>query len=103
MKTFGIVDALVTLTPGAEWTLTGDEYAGLTWISEDIKQPTQAAVTKEIKRLQDEYDAAEYQRLRAAEYPNINDYIDGVVKGDEAQVADYVAACLAVKAKYPKP
>ena len=102
MKTFGIVDALVTLTPGAEWTLTGDEYAGLTWISEDIKQPTQAAVTKEIKRLQDEYDAAESQRLRATEYPDINDYIDGVVKGDEAQVADYIAACLAVKAKYPK-
>jgi len=103
MKTFGIVDALVTLTPGAEWTLTGDEYAGLTWISEDIKQPTQAAVAKEVKRLQAEYDAAEYQRLRAAEYPSINDYIDGVVKGDEAQVAAYVAACLAVKAKYPKP
>ena len=103
MKTFGIVDALVTLTPGAEWTLTGDEYAGLTWISEDIKQPTEAAVTKEIKRLQKEYDDAEYQRLRATEYPNINDYIDGIVKGDQDQVDAYIAACLAVKAKYPKP
>lgn len=103
MKTFGIVDALVTLAPGAEWTLTGDEYAGLTWISEDIKQPTEAAVNKEIKRLQAEYDANEYQRLRAAEYPSINDYIDGVVKGDQEQVDAYIAACLAVKAKYPKP
>ena len=103
MKTFGIVDALVTLTPGAEWTLTGDEYAGLTWISENIKQPTEAAVTKEIKRLQKEYDDAEYQRLRAAEYPNIHDYIDGIVKGDQEQVDAYIAACLAVKAKYPKP
>jgi len=103
MKTFGIVDALVTLAPGAEWTLTGDEYAGLTWISEDIKQPTQAAVNKEVKRLQKEYDDAEYQRLRATEYPNINDYIDGIVKGDQDQVDAYIAACLAVKAKYPKP
>ena len=103
MKTFGIVDALVTLAPGAEWTLTGEEYAGLTWISEDIKQPTKKAVDTEVKRLQDEYDAAEYQRLRAAEYPDIHDYIDGVVKGDEEQVAAYVTACLAVKAKYPKP
>lgn len=103
MKTFGIVDALVTLAPGAEWTLTGDEYAGLTWISEDIKQPTEAAVTKEVKRLQKEYDDAEYQRLRAAEYPSINDYIDGIVKGDQDQVDAYIAACLAVKAKYPKP
>jgi hypothetical protein len=30
------------------------------------------------------------------------DYIDGVVKGDQAQIDAYVAACLAVKAKYPK-
>jgi hypothetical protein len=45
----------------------------------------------------------EYQRQRAAEYPPITDYIDGVVKGDQAQVQAYIDACLAVKAKYPKP
>lgn len=44
-----------------------------------------------------------YAQKRAAEYPPIADYIDGVVKGDAAQVDAYVAACLAVKAKYPKP
>ena len=45
----------------------------------------------------------EYQRKRAAEYPPITDYLDGIVKGDQAQVQAYIAACLAVKAKYPKP
>lgn len=45
----------------------------------------------------------QYQRNRAAEYPPITDYIDGVVKGDQAQVQAYIDACLAVKAKYPKP
>lgn len=44
-----------------------------------------------------------YQRDRAEEYPSINDYIDGVVKGDQVQIQVYVDACLAVKAKYPKP
>ncbi len=44
-----------------------------------------------------------YQRLRAAEYPPITDYIDGVVKSDQAQIDAYIAACQAVKAKYPKP
>jgi hypothetical protein len=44
-----------------------------------------------------------YKRSRASEYPSINDYIDGVVKGDQAQIDAYIAACLAVKAKYPKP
>jgi hypothetical protein len=48
-------------------------------------------------------DATQYQRDRAAEYPPITDYIDGVVKGDQAQVQAYIDACLAIKAKYPKP
>ena len=47
--------------------------------------------------------ATEYQRQRAAEYPPMTDYIDGIVKGDQAQVQAYIDACLAVKAKYPKP
>lgn len=40
---------------------------------------------------------------RANEYPPISDYLDGIVKGDQAQVQAYIDACLAVKAKYPKP
>jgi len=47
--------------------------------------------------------APDYQTQRAKEYPPITDYIDGVVKGDQAQVQAYIDACLAVKAKYPKP
>ena len=40
---------------------------------------------------------------RANEYPPITDYLDGIVKGDEEQVNAYIAACQAVKNKYPKP
>lgn len=47
-------------------------------------------------------DPTEYQRQRAAEYPSMADYLDGIVKGDQAQVQAYIDACLAVKAKYPK-
>lgn len=47
--------------------------------------------------------ATEYQRQRAAEYPPLTDYLDGIVKGDKAQVQAYIDACKAVKAKYPKP
>ena len=43
-----------------------------------------------------------YQELRAAAYPPVTDYLDGVVKGDAVQVQAYVDACLAVKAEYPK-
>ena len=47
-------------------------------------------------------NAHAYIAKRAAEYPPITDYIDGIVKGDQAQVQAYIDACLAVKAKYPK-
>lgn len=47
-------------------------------------------------------DPNSYKAKRAAEYPPITDYLDGIVKGDQAQVQAYIDACLAVKAKYPK-
>jgi hypothetical protein len=47
-------------------------------------------------------DAHAYIAKRASEYPPVTDYIDGVVKGDQAQIDKYIADCLAVKAKYPK-
>ncbi len=43
-----------------------------------------------------------YAELRAAAYPPITEYVDGIVKGDDAQIAAYIDACIAVKALYPK-
>lgn len=43
-----------------------------------------------------------YAQKRVAEYPPITDYIDGIVKNDQQQIAKYISDCLAVKAKYPK-
>ena len=47
-------------------------------------------------------DAHAYIAKRASEYPNPAEYLDGVVKGDQAQIDKYIADCLATKAKYPK-
>jgi hypothetical protein len=47
-------------------------------------------------------DPEAYKAKRAAEYPPMTDYLDGIVKGDNAQVQAYIDACLAVKNKYPK-
>jgi hypothetical protein len=43
-----------------------------------------------------------YAQKRADEYPPMADYLDGVVKGDQAQIDKYIADCQAIKAKYPK-
>jgi hypothetical protein len=61
------------------------------------------AIEAEHATKQAERARTAYQRDRAAEYPSINDYIDGIVKDDQAQVQAYIDACLAVKTKYPKP
>lgn len=103
MKIFGIIEAIGSLCPNAQWVLRGDDYSGLEWLSEDIEKPSEAELSAEAARLQSSYDALEYQRLRGAEYPDFREYLDGIVKGDDAQMQAYIDACLAVKAKYPKP
>ena len=53
-------------------------------------------------RAQAAADALTYAQKRRAEYPPVTDYLDAMVKGDQAAMAAYIAACQAVKAKYPK-
>lgn len=48
------------------------------------------------------FDSLTFAQKREFEYPPITDYIDGVVKNDQAQIQAYIDACLAVKVKYPK-
>jgi len=47
-------------------------------------------------------DPNAYKAKRAVEYPSMTDYLDGIVKGNQAQIDKYIADCLAVKVKYPK-
>jgi hypothetical protein len=68
----------------------------------DIPKPSMA----QLNAL--EAQANEIERLklvksnRANEYPDFKEYLDGIVKGDQAQIDKYIADCLAVKDKYPK-
>ena len=60
--------------------------------------------TEEAARNSEEsaVDPVAYKALRAQAYPDYRDYLDGIVKGDAAQVQKYIADCLAVKARFPK-
>jgi hypothetical protein len=62
-----------------------------------------AITDEEAEALRPKPPEPTYAQLRAAEYPPISDYMDGLIKGDQAQMQDYIDACLAIKAKYPKP
>ena len=59
-------------------------------------------VTYDESAVQAYIDAHAYIAKRQAEYPPFTDYLDGIAKGDQAQINKYIADCQAVKAKYPK-
>ena len=54
-----IVQALQALKPGAEWSLSGHDYSGLTWLDTKQTQPTETEVNSKIAEL----DSAEAMKL----------------------------------------
>ena len=93
-----IEQALVNLTPSAEWKIKGGV---LEWKDSKITQPTQSEIDAEIARLQTEYDALEYARNRASEYPSLLELTVALYDTDDKSAVEAKRA--AVKAKYPKP
>ena len=71
-------------------------------VDENAFDATGNPVAYDKTAVQDYIDANAYKAKRVAEYPPITDYLDGVVKGNQAQIDKYISDCLAVKAKYPK-
>jgi hypothetical protein len=76
--------------------LDDDAYAHL------LPEGSVAITDEEAETLRPQPAELTYAQKRAAEYPPMTDYLDGVVKGDQAQIDKYIADCQAVKAKYPK-
>jgi hypothetical protein len=78
-----------------------DDYDTMTADASVVVETGMPAAKREKTRSEIEGELS-YATKRKAEYPPIIDYIDGVVKGDQAQIDAYIASCQAVKAKYPK-
>jgi len=104
-----ITKAILNINPSAEVKVdavdgksnpTLDE-ATITWHN-NTSEISKVDIQTKLDELQAEYDALAYSRKRKAEYPDIYDYIDGVVKSDQAQIDKYIADSQAVKDKYPK-
>ena len=72
-------------------------------VYETIEVPAEYEV--EIIDLNQDYGylLAQVHSNRKAEYPPMEDYLDAIVKGDQEQIDEYIAKCLAVKVKYPLP
>lgn len=97
---YDLAAAIVSLRPGATWTLDGENYTGLNWLDTAQTKPTSEECETEMARLKAVYDSQQYQRSRKAEYPTIADQLDTLYhQGYDGWRAEIEA----IKLKYPKP
>ena len=97
-----ITDAILKIKNDAQVSVSNNDINTLVWYDENPTNITNQEILDKQSELQAEYKAKQYQRDRANEYPDFKEYLDGIVKGDDAQIQKYINDCLAVKAKYPK-
>ena len=96
---YNIGDALLRLTPGAQWVLRGDEYSGLEWLDTEQEKPIEDEIVQKVAELEYQEEINEYQRQRAAEYPSYADQFDQIYhEGIDA----WKSTIQTVKDKYPK-
>ena len=92
--------ALMSLRPGAQWSLSQADDK-LTWLDTEQIKPTNDEIDAEIIKLKTNYDAKEYQRKRVLEYPPIGDQLDDLYHAGIFS-AEMAAKLKAVKDKYSK-
>ena len=103
----GIAQALISLTPTANWTLVGNDYTSLEWNDTVIPKPTEQQINDEITLLQSQYESDTYKRQRQSAYPNVTDQLDmlwhmmdqGIIPG---KGSNWYNTILTVKNQYPK-
>ena len=102
-----MTDYAVVLTakyPGAEWALDGDDYEGLTWLS-DTPTPTQAELDAAWPQVQAAREKAAVQEARAARYRVETDplFFKAQRGEDGVSIEDWKAAVDAIRADLPYP
>ena len=73
-----------------------------TWNVSGLVQPTDAQLNALESQANNLEALNQVYANRKAEYPDIYDYMDGIVKNDQAQIDKYIADAQDVKARYPK-
>jgi hypothetical protein len=88
--------------PGAEWTLNGDEYDSLTWLS-DSPKPTEAELEALWPQVEYEnaHKAVEFARAQA--YRETSDPIFFQYQRGTATEQEWLDAVQAVKDAHPYP
>jgi hypothetical protein len=87
---------------GAEWTLAGDDYSGLTWLS-DSPKPTEKALEALWPEVQYEVAYERVEQARQVAYRETSDPIFFEYQRGDKTEAEWLAAVQAVKDAHPYP
>jgi hypothetical protein len=87
---------------GSEWTLNGDDYAGLTWLSEG-KPPTEKQLQTLWPEVQHEVAMEQVEQARQVAYRETSDPIFFEYQRGDKTEAEWLAAVQAVKTAHPYP
>jgi len=100
--TVKITNAILSINPNAEVVVRGDNIDNCTiqW-DNNTKEISKANIKTKMAELQADYEAKQYQRNRASEYPSIGEQLDLIYHAGQGGDA-FQAAIKAVKDKHPK-
>jgi predicted phosphoribosyltransferase len=87
---------------GAEWTLNGDEYSGLTWLSDSAK-PTQKQLEALWPEVKAEIAREQVEKARQEAYQKTSDPIFFEYQRGDATETEWLTAVQAVKDAHPYP
>jgi len=97
-----ITQVLSKRYPDAEWTLNGDSYNGLTWLSAG-KKPTLKALEAEWAQVEYEVAYEAVQKARQVAYQADSDPVFFDYQRGEVTEQDWLGAVQAVKDAHPYP
>lgn len=95
-----IIDAILSINSNAKVSVRGNDIKQIEWL-ENTTPIAEADILAKQAELQADYEAKEYQRKRASEYPSIGEQLDMIYHAGQGGDA-FQAAIQAVKDKYPK-
>ena len=88
--------------PGAQWSLTGNDYATLIW-HDDTPKPSQADLDDAWPTVQYNQQRAEVENQRKAAYQQEADPLFFSYQRGEATEQEWLDAVQSVKDRYPYP
>jgi hypothetical protein len=96
-----IINSILAINPNAQVSVNAEDINQITWLNGTLPIPANEILAKQ-QELIAEYNAKQYQRDRAKEYPSIQEQLDLQYWDKINNTNNWEQAINAVKNKYPK-